>query len=118
MTGSLQIKNNKYYAVLNITGADGKRRQKRISTELEVKGNKKRAAKILENLIAEYEERNIDYDGVLFADYLIQWLERVKNNLELSTYNGYYGNINKHIVPYFKRKKIRLTELKPYHLED
>lgn len=118
MTGSLQIKNNKYYVVLNITGADGKRRQKWISTELEVKGNKKRAAKILENLIAEYEERNIDYDGVLFADYLIQWLERVKNNLEPSTYNGYFGNINKHIVPYFKRKKIRLTELKPYHLED
>ena len=28
MTGSLQIKNNKYYAVLNIIGDDGKRKQK------------------------------------------------------------------------------------------
>jgi hypothetical protein len=47
MTGSLQIKNNKYYAVLNVIGDDGKRKQKWITTNLEVKGNKKKAAKIL-----------------------------------------------------------------------
>lgn len=118
MTGSLQIKNNKYYAVLNIVGTDGKRKQKWISTDLAIKGNKKRAAKILEKLLEEYDERNISYDNVLLTDYLNDWIERVKNNLEPSTYRGYICNLRNHILPYFNKRRIKLIELKPYHLED
>ena len=118
MTGSLQIKNNKYYAVLNIVGTDGKRKQKWISTDLAIKGNKKRAAKILEKLLEEYDERNISYDNVLLTNYLNDWIERVKNNLEPSTYRGYMGNLKNHILPYFNKRRIKLNELKPYHLED
>lgn len=118
MTGSLQIKNNKYYAVLNIVGTDGKRKQKWISTDLAIKGNKKRAAKILEKLLEEYDERNISYDNVLLTDYLNDWIKRVKNNLEPSTYRGYMGNLKNHILPYFNKRRIKLIELKPYHLED
>ena len=46
MTGSLQIKNNKYYIVLN-TYEKGKRKIKWISTDLPVKGNKTKAQKLL-----------------------------------------------------------------------
>ena len=42
MTGSLQIKNDKFYMVLNST-ENGKRKQKWISTGLPVKGNKRKA---------------------------------------------------------------------------
>ena len=42
MTGSLQIKKDKFYMVLNLT-QNGKRRQKWISTGYTVKGNKKKA---------------------------------------------------------------------------
>ena len=44
MTGSLQIKKDKFYMVLNLT-QNGKRRQKWISTGYTVKGNKKKAVK-------------------------------------------------------------------------
>ena len=43
MTGSLQVKNDKYYAVLNFRDKDGKRVQKWISLNLAVKGNKRKA---------------------------------------------------------------------------
>lgn len=39
MTGSLQIKNDKYYIVLN-SHVNGKRKQKWVKTDLPVKGNK------------------------------------------------------------------------------
>lgn len=42
MTGNLQIKNGKYYAVLNLK-VDGKRKQKWVSTGLSEKCSKKRA---------------------------------------------------------------------------
>ena len=46
MTGSLQIKNNKYYIVLN-TYENGKRKIKWIHTDLPAKGNKTKAQKLL-----------------------------------------------------------------------
>ena len=42
MTGSLQVKNGKYYMVLNST-ENGKRKQKWIYTGLSAKGNKRKA---------------------------------------------------------------------------
>ena len=46
MTGSLQTKNGKYYAVINLIDNNGKRKQKWISTGLEIKGNKKKAEQL------------------------------------------------------------------------
>lgn len=56
MTGSLQIKDNKYYIVLN-SYASGKRRQKWIRTDLPVKGNKRRAEQLLRQTIQAYERQ-------------------------------------------------------------
>lgn len=42
MTGNLQIKNGKYYAVLNLK-VDGKRKQKWVNMNLSEKCSKKRA---------------------------------------------------------------------------
>ena len=49
MTGSLTIKNGKYYAVIN-TYQNGKRKQKWIDLMLSEKGNKKKAEKELSAL--------------------------------------------------------------------
>ncbi len=56
MTGCLKIKNDTYYAVLNLKVGD-KYKQKWISTKLKTKGNKRKATEILNALIAEYEEK-------------------------------------------------------------
>ena len=54
LTGNLQIKNGKYYAVLNLK-VDGKRKPKWIPLGLPVRGNKRQAEALLNRLIAEYE---------------------------------------------------------------
>ena len=55
MTGSLQEKNNKFYAVLNFKDSNGKRVQKWISLNLPVKGNKRKAEAMLNDLLVQYQ---------------------------------------------------------------
>ena len=50
VAGRLQEKNGFYYIVLSYTDSAGKRRQPWIGTGLPVKGNKKRAEKMLADL--------------------------------------------------------------------
>ena len=55
MTGSLQVKSDKYYAVLNFKDANGKRVQKWVPLNLPVRGNKRKAEVMLTELINEYQ---------------------------------------------------------------
>ena len=50
VTGSLQTKRGKYYAVLNLYDHTGKRKQKWVSTGYEIRGNKKAAKAFLDEL--------------------------------------------------------------------
>ena len=54
MTGNIQVKDGKYYLILNLH-ENGKRKQKWISTNLDVKGNKRNAEKLLRETLAKYE---------------------------------------------------------------
>ena len=111
MTGSLQIKNGKYYAVLNYKDNNGKRKQKWLCTELDVKGNKRKAEQFLHNAIIEYEGMSEIKTDILFCDYIMKWLGDMKNHIEITTFEGYSNNIKNHIYPYFYKNKIKLTEL-------
>ena len=53
ITGSLQTKKGKYYAVLNLKDEQGKRKQKWINTKYDVKGNKKKAESFLREQLVE-----------------------------------------------------------------
>lgn len=117
ITGSLQEKNGKYYAVLNLY-VEGRRKQKWINTGYSLKGNKKKAKEVLDSLIVEYSGKDINYISITVAEYLIIWLDEIKIRVKPNTYRSYYGNMVNHIIPYFKDKGILLQDLKPYHLED
>ena len=74
MTGSLQIKKDKFYMVLNLT-QNGKRRQKWISTGYTVKGNKKKAEQMLRETLREYEvKEQFKYSDMFFSDAVKLWL--------------------------------------------
>ena len=118
VTGSLQEKNGKFYAVLSFYNDMGKRKQKWIYTGYLVRGNKKKATEFLESLIKEYNEQNINYSFLTVADYFKQWLKAIELNVKPNTLRGYKGNMNNHIIPYFKKNGILLHDLKPYHLEE
>lgn len=119
MTGSLQTKNGKYYAVINLTDINGKRKQKWISTGYEIKGNKKKAERFLRNSIKEYElqENLISYD-ILFCDYALNWLNEVEKKVDIITFQGYESVAKAHIVPYFKEKAIKLCDLKRSDIQE
>lgn len=120
MTGILQIKNGKYYCVLDYKNEKGARKRKWVSTGLEVKGNKRKATEILNSLLTKYnkEELNPNPNDILFTDYLMQWLEKNKSKVETITFEGYKVLIDNHIYPYFEKKKFKLSDIKPAYIAD
>ena len=120
MTGSLQIKCGVYYAVLSFKDDSSKWRTKWLNSKLEVKGNNKRKAhEFLTKTLAEHEKSNISFDkDIFFADYMLNWLEIIKCSIEQNTYESYVDIFKRYIEPYFKRKKITLQKLEPYHIQE
>lgn len=118
MTGSLQEKKGKYYVVLNFKDEMGARKQKWISTGYDVKGNKKKAMNILNDMLQKYEGVNTDISfNTLFCDFITTWVEINKPNIQKTTYCGYVSMVEKHIYPYFKSHNILLYEIKPIDLQ-
>lgn len=111
MTGSLQQKNGKYYAVINLH-INGKRKQKWIDSKLPIKGNKTRAERFLREQIAYYEKQSgAVVSDTPFADYIRHWLEYHKNAVDVVTYNGYVSLCNSQILPYFDDLGVKLFEV-------
>ena len=118
MTGSVQTKKGLLYLVLNTKNSEGKRKPKWIPTKLPEKGNKREAERRLNNLLAEYDSTGyIEPSKELFCDYLTDWLEMHKANVTSITYAGYKRMLNQ-IYPYFKQKRITLSNLTAKHIQD
>lgn len=119
MTGSLQVKNNKFYAVLNFKNQDGKRVQKWICLNLTVKGNKRRAEAMLNDLIAQYQGLDsIEPINTPLAQHIANWIEYDRPHITVTTYNQYVNMLNKHIAPYFNPRGITVGNVTAGDLED
>ena len=57
-------------------------------------------------------------DELLFTDFILEWLEMMKNSVETTTYASYCIVIKRKIVPYFKDKRILLKDLTPKDIQD
>ena len=120
VAGHLTLKNGRYYAVLNYRNAGGQRKTKWISLGLPEKGNKRKAEAELARLRAEFEPPKEvgDLSGdMLFADYLLEWLEIAKGRLAVATYSSYAAMIKKPVGPYFRQRNLTLRELEARHLQ-
>ena len=105
---------------MNYKNAGGQRKTKWISLGLSEKGNKRKAESELARLRAEFEPPKEVGDlssDMLFADYLLEWLEIAKGRLAHATYGAYQGLLKSTIVPYFRKKKLTLRELEARHLQ-
>lgn len=119
MTGSLQIKGDKYYAVLNFKDRDGKRVQKWIPLNLTTKGNKRRAESMLNELIVNYQGyESIEPMNLLLSQHIMQWMEANKPNIANTTYDQYLNILVNHIQPYFDSRGITVSRLTAGDLED
>ena len=54
---------------------------------------------------------------MLFADYLVQWLEIAKSTVKLTTYSSYKGLSESQIIPYFRSLGVTLGDLKAVHIQ-
>lgn len=128
VTVSLQEKNGVYQAVLNYRDKNNKRHQKWKSIGLAIRGNKKLAMQMAEEIRKEYEQelalKTLDnktskvIDDILFVDFMNNWLKITKSTIEINTYGSYEQMINCRIKDYFSSHQIRLKELQPMHIQD
>ena len=118
VAGHLQQKKGYWYMVLNLYDEHGKRKSKWIATHLPVHGNKRRAEEMLLNVRQQYQDKRAGQDKLLFCDYMMQWLEKMKSRVSPTTYHGYACNVQKKIYPYFHDRRITLKELRAADLEE
>ena len=102
VAGRLQEKNGFYYIVLSYTDSAGKRRQPWIGTGLPVKGNKKRAEKMLAETRKDFtipkgQASELSPD-MAFSDYMRYWLKMMRTAVTETTYSSYCFNVEKHII--------------------
>ena len=108
INGSLQVKNNTFYAVFR--DKNGKQKWRTLGIPATEK-NRRKAEAALHKLLVEYETNPNILDKIEVADYIQKWLDSVKNTLDTVTYEGYKQYAEKHIIPYFSQKKMLLRDV-------
>ena len=120
--GSLQVSHGTYYVVVNYKDEYGKPKQKWISTELREKGNKTKAKQKMKEILKSFEinqnlhNKQNSNEDVLFVDFLKNFLAIKKSTIEPVTVNM-YNKLAENISKYFKNMRLKLKDLKPYHIE-
>lgn len=120
------VKGNGYY-VVNFRNAQGKVVEK--STGMKPnKDTLRQAEKRAKEIVSEYAGQHTreevqahavpDEDGVLLGTFIADWVERQKPLLKATTYDNYISMLNCHIIPYFNERKLKLTDIKPIHLQN
>lgn len=123
VAGHLREKNGTFQIVLSFNDALGNRKTKSISTGLPIKGNKKRAEALLMEARQNFDngvsgDSKNNPKNILFTEFMLEWLELMKNSVEITTYANYAMVIKSRINPYFKDKGLTLSELTPKHIQD
>lgn len=94
-------------------GADGRRRQRMVAC----KGmNKKQAEEKLRQILSNiYNGAHVEPAHMVVADYMDQWLDRVRARLSPSTCDGYRKYLHLHVLPALGHH--RLDKLRPVHIQ-
>ncbi len=124
VTGSLQTKYGKYYAVLNLYDHAGKRKQKWISTGFSMRGNKKAAKAFLDELLVAYNKKQqaalkviskMKYPEQFIKEqsrimalplflYVEEWIEHALLTLQPTTVDGYRKLCNGRLREFFESR--------------
>lgn len=132
VAGHLQEKRGYFYIVLNYKDSNGKRKSKWIATSLPVKGNKRKADELLQQARIEFRPEAEEpkptapavavpvtslTGDVLFADFMLSWLDVIKRSVSPVTFSSYSEMVKGITVPYFRKTGIRLSALKPRDIQ-
>lgn len=118
VAGHLREQNGYFQMILSWKGADGKRKSKSISTELAVKGNKKRAEAMLLKTRKEFNPENLlENADMPFHVFLNKWLKENAFSFSPSTYAEYAYDVRSQIEPFFEKHPIGLLKMSGRDLE-
>ena len=118
VTGHLREKNGFFHMILTYKDMNGKRQTKSVSTELPIKGNKKRAEALLLKTRKEFNPDTAMSDkNALFASFLTKWLQNVIGRVDADTYALYLYDTKNFIIPYFKNTDVTVAKIKPEDIE-
>lgn len=117
MRANITSKRGKLYIVITYEDLTGQIKKKWYSTGLDDKKANKKEAENQRIQIFEEFRKNQNYikknnSSITFAEYMQQWLERLKPNLQVSTYATYKMQVDK-ITDYFAQRNILLLDLQP-----
>ena len=132
VAGHLREKRGIYHMILSYTNENGERVTPTKSTGLPVKGNKKRAEAMLndwrksEEIALKKRKANGSLkkmdpnQEILFTKFMLDWLEMMKNSVEVTTYASYAQAIKSKINPYFDARfpALTLSQITPKHIQD
>ena len=126
ITGHLSQKAGKWYVVINLYDADGKRHEKWRGLNLETKkGTKREATYRLNQILDQYNSENMYlFDKMSRAErerfrvaempveeYLTEWLENHKPNISDFTYEGYRIMLHSRMIPFFEPMHLKVREV-------
>lgn len=112
MSATVQPKGNKLYIVVDLKDENNKRKQKWIPTGLSRYGNQRRAEEMRKEIEREYDlKKGLIPTNITFAEFIKIWLEDKKKEIDIITYRGYENLAEAQIIPYFEKKKIRLSDV-------
>ena len=127
VAGHLRDRNGTWYIALSYKDRSGKKKSFLKTTGLPVKGNKKKAEKMLnearKELQRQLNEKNPDQiprEEILFTAFLLNWLNMMRASVEITTYSAYEATIKKKIIPYFDKMhpELKLMKLTPQMIQD
>lgn len=140
VAGHLREKRGYFHIILSYVDSTGKRKSISRTTGLAVKGNKRKAEKILLQARLELEEKlskeaeveaermektramvnSEKVPDVTIADFFTDWLAMMKNNVEATTFTSYKYAVEGQIIPYFEERfpGLYLRQLSPKLIQD
>lgn len=132
VAGHLREINGYYHIVLSYSGSDGKRKTPSKTTGLPVKGNKKRAEKLLRDAInakeAELSALSVQRSdtaiiinsNIPFTQFLEEWLAMMKGSVETTTHCSYTYILKRGVIPFFDSKypNLLLKDVTPKQIQD
>lgn len=112
VTGHLREQNGMFQMILTWKDDAGRRRTKSISTGLPVKGNKKRAEKMLLKARSEFNPGDCPpTKGMPFTNFLEKWLDDKAGDIPSDEYADYSYYVRTSIAPYFSTHNVKVTEI-------
>ena len=138
VTGNLQVKNGKYYVLVNLYDRSGKRSIKWVALGLDARGNKKAAKARMAEVLEEYnrsqrkllrtiskkkapekfiqQREQVQYQTL--TEFLTDWINLSSGRLQPSTIDGYMKMVNGRITEFFGNSGITIGDLAGEDLND